>query len=381
MGAALFRCVPGGYNPSMAEAVFQILKADGTIAEEAEPPAIPPEDLVRLYRTMLLTRRVDERMVKLQRQGRIGFYIGATGEEATVVGPAYALESSDWIMPCYRELGAAFWRGYSLFDFFCQLFGNKVDLNKGRQMPNHFALPQLRYGSISSPVGTQIPQAAGMAMAARITGSDDVVLVYFGDGATSQGDFHVAANFAGVFQAPLVMMCRNNQWAISVPLSRQTSSESLAIKAKAYGFEGIQVDGNDLLGVISATQKAVDKARGGGGPTLIEALTYRVQAHSTSDDPRVYRDEKEVEPWTKKDPIRRVRTYLISEGHWDEDRDKELEEEIKLDIQTNLEKAEAIGPPDISTIVEDVYDQVPWHLREQLEDFKDLEETAVEQEV
>ncbi len=365
----------------MAEALFQILKADGTLAEDAEPPAISPDDLVRLYRTMLLTRRVDERMVKLQRQGRIGFYIGATGEEATVVGPAYALESSDWIMPCYRELGAAFWRGYPLFEFFCQLFGNASDINKGRQMPNHFALPDLRYGSISSPVGTQIPQAAGMAMAAKITGSDDVVLVYFGDGATSQGDFHVAANFAGVFEAPLVMICRNNQWAISVPLSRQTSSESLAVKAQAYGFEGVRVDGNDLLGVISVTQQAVDKARRGEGPTLIEAVTYRVQAHSTSDDPRVYRDENEVEPWVKKDPIRRVRTYLIAEGHWDEDRDQKLEDQIKEDIQTNLKKAESIGPPAISTMVEDVYDQVPWHLREQLEELEGLEESTVEQEV
>ena len=253
----------------MSKSIVQILRPDGTLREGANLPSISPSQQVELYGTMLLNRRVDERMVKLQRQGRIGFYIGSTGEEATTIGSAFALEKNDWIIPCYRELGAALLRGYSLYELFCQLFGNAQDAAKGHQMPNHYAAPELRFGSISSPVGTQIPQATGIAMAAKISGRKEAVLVYFGDGATSQGDFHVGLNFAAVYQAPVVFMCRNNQWAISVPLCKQTASKNLAVKAVAYGIEGVRVDGNDIFGVISVTRQAVEKARGGRGSNRI----------------------------------------------------------------------------------------------------------------
>lgn len=361
----------------MSQDLFQILRPDGSLVEGVKPPEIAHQDLLRIYRTMLLNRRVDERMVTLQRQGRIGFYIGSMGEEGTVLGSAFALRESDWIVPCYRELGAALFRGFPLYEFFCQLFGNADDPVKGRQMPNHYTARALRFGSISSPVGTQIPQAVGMAMAAKIQGSEDIVLVYFGDGATSEGDFHVGANFAGVFNAPCVFVCRNNQWAISVPLKGQTASESIAIKASAYGFRGIRVDGNDVLAMVAATRKAVERARSGKGPTLIEALTYRVGAHSTSDDPRAYRQESEVEEWKKLDPLRRFRNYLTGLELWDDSQEESLEGEIREEIQSNLKRAEKVELPSLETLIEEVYETPPWHLREELEELIEQRQSVV----
>jgi pyruvate dehydrogenase E1 component alpha subunit len=365
----------------MSEGLLRILRPDGKIEKGRTAPSISPEDLIRLYRVMLLNRRVDERMTNLQRQGRIGFYVGSTGEEASIVGSAFALEDRDWIIPCYRELGAALLRGFSLFELCCQLFGNAQDAIKGRQMPNHYASAKLRFGSISSPVGTQIPHATGIGMAARLQNKQELVLVYFGDGATSEGDFHVALNFAGVYKASTIFFCRNNQWAISVACQDQTASESLAIKSEAYGIEGVRVDGNDIFGVYEVTRQAAQRARGGEGPTLIEAVTYRMGAHSTSDDPRVYRNEEEVTKWQERDPLRRFRTYLIKEKLWSQEKEAGLEEEIREEIQTALTKAEKIGPPSIETMFEDVLDQVPWHLQEQLEELKETRELdAIQQE-
>ncbi len=358
----------------MSQEIKRILNPEGTIAEGQQAPPISPEDLIRLYRVMLLNRRVDDRMTKLQRQGRIGFYIGSLGEEAAIIGSAFPLKPEDWIIPCYRELGAILLRGYPLFDLCCQFFGNEQDVIKGKQMPNHYASRELRFGSISSPVGTQIPHATGLGMAIKIQGKDEVVLVYFGEGATSEGDFHVAANFAGVYKSPVIFFCRNNQWAISVPFEEQTASRNIAVKAEAYGIAGSRVDGNDIFGVISVTQEAVERARSGDGPTLIEAVTYRQGAHSTSDDPQAYRSEKEVESWKQKDPLRRFKTYLIGQELWSEDQESRLEEEIKAEIQENLKKAEKIAPPPLETIVEDVFDTVPWHLQEQLHALEEARE-------
>ena len=358
----------------------RILLPSGKVAEGARLPSLSSEEQTRLYWLMLLNRRIDERMVRLQRQGRLGFYVGSVGEEAAIIGSAFALQSKDWILPCYRELGAALVRDFPLFDLFCQFVGNSRDHNKGRQMPNHYGSPDLRITSISSPVGSQIPHATGLAVAARLSGKEEAVLVYFGDGATSQGDFHVAANFAAVYKASTIFFCRNNQWAISIPARSQTASENFAVKAGAYGFDGVQVDGNDVFGVYSVTLEAAEKARSGGGPTLIEAVTYRQGGHSTSDDPRAYRDDTEVQEWMGKDPILRLRNYLIGEGYLTEEMDAEFEEEIKQTIQENLEKAEAIGPPDLETAFEDVFDEIPWHLREQAESLKTVQESATIQE-
>lgn len=351
----------------MSKQLVTVLHEDGAVSPEHDP-GISESDLLLLYRTMMLNRLVDERMVTLQRQGRIGFYIGSLGEEAAIIGSAYALRPSDWIVPCYREAGAAFLRGFPLRSFVAQLFGNSEDSIKGRQMPNHYAPRELNYLSISSPVGTQIPHAVGVAWAMKIRKKPDAVLVYFGDGATSQGDFHVSMNFAAVFQAPCIFFCRNNQWAISTPRAQQTASESIAIKALAYGMEGVCVDGNDLLAVISTTRAAVDKARRGGGPTLIEAITYRQGAHSTSDDPRVYRKDQEVAQWKKKDPIVRFRAYLEKRGLWNERKNDALEKEIRQEIAELLHHAEKCGPPPIESAFEDVFTDIPPHLKEQLEE-------------
>jgi pyruvate dehydrogenase E1 component alpha subunit len=352
---------------------FRILRPDGTLEKDQQAPPIAPDNLVSLYRLMLLNRRVDERMIMLQRQGRIGFYIGSAGEEAAIMGSALALEERDWIVPCYRELGAALVRGYPLFNLICQFFGNAEDWSKGRQMPNHYGSRALRFASISSPVGTQIPQATGIALAARIRGGSEVVLVYFGDGATSQGDFHVGVNFAGVYKAPTIFFCRNNQWAISTPTQCQTAVKDMVTKAQAYGIAGVQVDGNDLFAVHTVTREAAEKARRGEGPTLIEAVTYRLGGHSTSDDPKVYRDDTTVEEWRRRDPLVRLRKYLIAGGHWSEDDEVKAEEEIKMNIQENLKKAERVPPPPVESLFEDVYDVTPWHLREQQEELQSIE--------
>ena len=366
----------------MATQFIQILDPEGGVKDESDLPDLDSQRLVQLYRLMVLNRRVDERMITLQRQGRIGFYVASIGEEAAIVGSAAALQDNDWIVPCYRELGAALLRGFTIYELCCQLFGTSEDATKGRQMPNHYALPQLRYASVSSPVGTQIPHATGLALGAQITGNRDAVLVYFGDGATSTGDFHAAANLAGTKKAPVVFLCRNNQWAISVPVEKQTAAESLAAKAHGYGFAGIRVDGNDLLAVYQETRAAIEKARDGGGPTLIEAFTYRMVGHSTSDDPRAYREEEQVQAWEKRDPLKRLRAYLIATHMWNEQQEQELEAETRERILTAVRKAEAAGPPPRESLFTDVYDETPWNLRDQQEELeRSLESSTVRQKV
>lgn len=241
-------------------------------------------------------------------------------------------------------------------------------------MPCHWGSSQLRVTSVSSTVGSQIPQATGIAQAIKISGKREAVLTYFGDGATSAGDFHVALNFAGVYKVPVVFLCRNNQWAISVPLEKQTASESIAVKAMAYGIEGCRVDGNDILAVYAATKSALRRARDGEGPTLIEALTYRQGAHTTSDDPRAYREDSEVEEWKRKDPIERFHRFLVNQGHLSEEEGTKIEKEIGAQIQATLKQVEALGPPEIESIVEDVFQEVPWHLKEQLDELKESAE-------
>jgi 2-oxoisovalerate dehydrogenase E1 component alpha subunit len=355
----------------MSQEITGILAPDGTPVPGAKLPELSSEDLMLLYRTMVLNRRIDERMTRLQRQGRIGFFVGSTGEEAAIVGSAFALKKGDWVVPCYREIGAALLRGYPLYDFVCQLFGNEQDAIKGRQMPCHWGSSALQLASVSSTVGSQIPQATGIAHAMKISGKKEAVLTYFGDGATSEGDFHVALNFAGVFKVPVVFFCRNNQWAISVPLAKQTASESIAIKARAYGIEGGQVDGNDVLAVYVATKQALTRARQGDGPTLIEALTYRQGAHTTSDDPRAYRDDSEVEVWKDKDPIQRFERFLLSQGYLGDGDPDSIEKELDEQILTTLKEVEELGPPQLESMVEDVFREVPWHLQEQLEELKE----------
>jgi 2-oxoisovalerate dehydrogenase E1 component alpha subunit len=344
--------------------VFSILKEDGSFDAKLEPK-IPDADLVQLYRTMTLTRQFDARMVTLQRQGRISFYLPGQGEEATVVGSAYAMGDQDWIFPCYRESGAAFARGVTPQEIVDQSFGNANDLTKGRQMPVHWAFADRNIASVSSPIATQICHAVGAAWGAKIKKSGDVMLTYFGEGATSHPDFHNAMNMAGVLKAPVVMICRNNGWAITTPRALQTAAETFAIKGVAYGVEGVRVDGNDILAVVAAVRRAVEKARRGEGATLIEAVTYRMSSHSTSDDPSVYRDAHDVDTWQPKDPLVRFRTYLEGKGLWNAAQEEALVAELKATIDKAITTAESTPGPKPETLFDDVYAEIPPHLQAQ----------------
>ena len=350
------------------EELLRIIDLDGTYDSKREPK-LPAETLIRGYRNLVLVRVLDGRMLSLQRQGRIGFYVPSTGEEACQVGSALALNPEDWVFPAYREPGCALTRGLDLKLMIAQEYGNSLDVNKGRQMPNHFGWRSINYVSASSPVGTQIPHAVGTAWAAKVRGDKLATLVYFGDGATSGSDFHVGMNFAGVFKTPTVFFCKNNQYAISLPLSQQTASKTLAQKALAYGFEGVRVDGNDLLAVYAATKAAADKARAGGGPTLIEAVTYRLGPHSSSDDPTRYRDAKEVAEWQRKDPVERMRKYLELKGLWSSDKEDALRKELDDSITTTIREVERAPPPPLESLFTDVFEDLTPVLQEEMEEY------------
>lgn len=342
----------------------RVIDDDGKPLPGAKVPAIPEATLTKIFEKMLLTRIMDDRMMRLQRQGRLGFYMKSIGEEASHFAVA-PLRTSDWVFPSYREQGAWFWRGYTVQQFIDQLFGNHDDPIKGRQMPVHHSANWLNLVSISSPVGTQIPQAVGAAYAAKVMGRDDVAMVYFGEGTSSTGEFHVGMNFAGVWKAPCVFICRNNGWAISVPTTKQTAARTYASKAIGYGMPGVLVDGNDLLAMWQVASEAIDRARAGDGPTMIEALTYRVQGHSSSDDPSVYRDPKEPVIWEQKDPLNRFRGYLRHRNLWTEAREAELTAAYNQEITDALAASDGKHAPAIETMFDDVYEELTPQLEEQ----------------
>lgn len=350
-------------NDALAPDVVRVLSPDGTLV--GDDPGLPDDEAVALYRAMLRTRIIDERAVMLQRQGRIGFHIGSLGEEATILGSAHALRQQDWLFPCYREFGAAILRGLPLQRYFDNLYGNANDPAQGRQMPDHWTYREAKVGSVSSPIGTQITQAVGFAWAAKIRRDPLVALVYFGEGATSSNEFHNGLNFAGVFKTPNVFLCRNNGWAISVPSERQTGSETFAAKGIAYGIPAVRVDGNDLLAVVQVTRQAVERAARGEGPMLIEALTYRMSGHSTSDDPTRYRPERELMPWELLDPLRRMRLYLEKRVGWSDAEQDAFEDQVAAELKTVVDAAEATAAPSLESLFEDVYGSLPWHLEEQ----------------
>jgi pyruvate dehydrogenase E1 component alpha subunit len=342
------------------------LREDGSVDPDLDP-GLEDEALRILFRKMALLRALDEKALNLQRAGRIGFYIGATGQEAAEIGSGFALEEGDWVFPSYRDHGVALLKGYPLAELIGQLFGNSSDITKGRQMPNHWCDRSARVVSVSSPVATQLPQAVGAAYAAKLRGEKVAAIGYFGDGGSSTGEFHAAMNFAGVFRTPNVFFCSNNQYAISLPVARQTAAGSIAAKAAAYGFPGVRVDGNDVLAVFRATRDALERARAGEGPTLIEALTYRIGSHSTSDDASRYRTADEVEAWRGKDPIRRFAVHLKRRGLLDEPEEKAVFDEAREEVQRAVAACEAAPPVPPESLVEDVYAEMPWHLEEQRE--------------
>ncbi len=318
--------------------------------------------LLTLYRQMARLRATDQKMLNLQRQGRIGFYGTAFGEEAAVIGSGAALEKEDWVFPALRQAGVLLMRGFPLSRFIAQCMGNSHDVLKGRQMPVHASSRDQNVVSWGSCIATQLPHAVGAAYAMRLAGKKTVAMAYLGDGATSESDFHVAMNFAGVWKVPVVFLCQNNQWAISVPSTGQTASETIAAKAEAYGMPGIRVDGNDVMAVFRATSEAVARARKGEGPTLVEALTYRRGGHSSSDDPTRYRPSGEEKAWEAKDPLLRARQALEKELLWSEADEKRLQDEVAAEVAQAVAEAEKAPPPALSTLFEDVYATKPAHL-------------------
>jgi 2-oxoisovalerate dehydrogenase E1 component alpha subunit len=331
-------------EPPEADAIVRALRDDGTL-DPAVDPGLSVEDVTRIYRHMVETRFLDERLTGLQRQGRIGFHVGCLGEEGAIVGAAFAMREQDWLFPCYREFGAALLRGLDFQRFIDNMFGNENDTARGRQMPDHYTSREAHWLSISSPVGTQIPQAVGFAWGAKLKRDDLVTLVYFGDGATSSGDFHSGMNFAGVFKAPVVFFCRNNGWAISIPTDRQTASKTLAEKGIAYGVPSIRVDGNDIFAVVGVVRQAVARAARNEGPTLIEAMTYRMGGHSTSDDPKAYRGNDQLAFWAERDPIQRARRYLEARGAWSDELEARYKSDIEKRFKAAVELAETAPPP------------------------------------
>ncbi|MFO1050733.1 MAG: pyruvate dehydrogenase (acetyl-transferring) E1 component subunit alpha [Planctomycetota bacterium] len=359
-------------NTARDEQPFSIIENDGK-AQKDKDPNLSADQLRRLYETMLSARLMDERALALQRQGRIGFYLQALGQEGSHVGAAAALRDSDWLFPAYRQPGIPILRGVPFDDIVNEWYGNDGDICKGRQMPVHYSFRQANFVSISSPIGTQISQAAGAGMAARIRGDDTVFMTFFGDGGTSSNDFHCGLNFAGVFKAPVVFVCENNQWAISVPLRGQTASESIAVKASAYGIPGVRVDGNDVLAVYRVCKEAVERARKGEGPTLVETVTYRMASHSSSDDAARYRDAAEYEKWKQRDPLQRFQRYLQKKKLWTEAWDAEIHERVKTALNEAIKRAEARPRPSLDSLFDDVYMNLTPQLLEQRAELKSLD--------
>lgn len=353
----------------MAENLLQVL-GKGKSAPRPAELGLSEARLKDFFRQMLLLRTIDAKMLLLQRQGRVAFYGPVAGQEAALIGSVAALEKEDWIYSALREGPACLLRGMPMDQFLAENFGTSLATQKGRQMPCHYAWRGANVVAWSSCIGSQLPHAVGTAMAMKYKGAKSVTIGYMGDGATSESDFHVSLNFAGVYKAPVVFFCQNNHWAISVPAKQQTASATFAEKADAYGFPGVRVDGNDVLAVYQATRKAAERARKGEGPTLIEALTYRMGPHSSSDDPTRYRDEAEVESWRKRDPLDRFRGYLTELGLWNAKWEKDLQTELDADVQKAIESAEKSPQPPPEWIIEDVYDHVTPQLKKEFDEWQ-----------
>lgn len=350
---------------------LKVIEPDGSI--NGHDPGLSDDELLHCYRTMQMVRAFDDTCLKLQRSGRIGFSIPNKGIEATQVGAASALRKTDWIFPSYRDFGMALYHGVPPVEMMHNMFGNDADTARGRQMPVHFSFVEpIRFYSISSPIGTHLPQAVGAAYAMQLRGEDTIALVSFGDGGTSSLGFHSGMNFAGVWKAPVVFLCQNNGYAISCPSEEQTASESYAVKGEAYGVPGVIVDGNDLLAVRQAVSEAVERARSGGGPTIVEARTFRMGGHSTSDDPTRYVPQELFDEWAAKDPIKRFESYLQTRGLWKPGQDEQTFKECQQEVMAASKVAESTPKPVLESIFTDVYAELPAHLRRQGREAFDL---------
>ncbi|KAJ2782519.1 hypothetical protein H4R18_002212 [Coemansia javaensis] len=338
---------------------YQVMDTDGRVLDAANEPQVTREEAQAIYRNMLTLNAMDQVLYEAQRQGRISFYMTSFGEEA-LIGSAAALDAKDMVFGQYREAGVLLQRGFTLTQFMNQCYSNERDLGKGRQMPIHYGTKDLRFQTISSPLATQIPQAAGAAYALRREGSKQCVICYFGEGAASEGDFHAGLNMAATLGCPVIFYCRNNGYAISTPAVEQYRGDGIASRGIGYGIDTVRVDGNDIWAIYAATRAARRIAVEQNKPVLIEAMTYRVSHHSTSDDSSAYRSKKEVEDWSKRDnPIARMRAWLEQKGWWAQGDDAEISKSAKAEVLAAFAAAEKLKKPAIRHMFEDVYDEVP----------------------
>lgn len=347
-----------------ATGLLQILDEEGR-ADPARVPALPTDRLVRLYEGMLTSRVLDEQLLPLQRQGRISHYFEARGQEAGPMAAAQAMAPTDYFVQGLRESAAALYRGLPLDTYLAQLLGNAHDPSHGRQMPCHIGAAAIRHLSTSSCVASQIPHAVGLAWAAKIRKDPTAVVCFFGDGATSEDDFHAGLNFAAVYRVPVVLVCQNNQWAISTPVTAQTRSETLAVKGLAYGLRSLRADGNDALGMYAVIKDALDAARAGHGPTFIEAVTYRLGAHSSADDPTHYRDGDELAAWQRRDPLVRFGRWLDERKLLSTDAQTAARSRITQAIRAGIAAQSAVSRPPADTLFTDVFAAPTWLLDEQ----------------
>jgi 2-oxoisovalerate dehydrogenase E1 component alpha subunit len=361
-----------------AYSLVRVLDDDGHAVGPWDP-RLEPERLVAMLRHMALTRAYDERLYRAQRQGKTSFYMKCSGEEATSIAAAYALDRDDMCFPSYRQQGILIARGWSLVDMMCQVYSNLGDRLKGRQMPIMYSVKDASFFSISGNLATQYPQAVGFAMASAAKGDTRIAAAWCGEGSTAEGDFHSACTFASVYRAPVILNVINNQWAIS-SFSGFAGAENTTFAARAigYGMAGLRVDGNDALAVYAATEWAAERARANCGPTLIEFFTYRAEGHSTSDDPTKYRSAEENVKWPLGDPVARLKQHLIAIGAWDEERHAGMDKEVAEEVRAAQRQAEAQGiladgllQHPFSSMFEDVFEEMPWHLKEQSQQMTD----------
>ena len=347
---------------------FQILDQNGKVVNEKFEPNLPKETLLKMYKTAVLGRNADIKALQYQRQGRMLTYAPNMGQEAAQIGVAAAMEPQDWNSPMYRELNLQLYRGVTLESVFLYWYGNE----RGSIRPDG-----VRVLPTNIIIGSQSNLAAGLAMASKIRKQPEVTVFTIGDGGTAHGEFYEGLNFAATFNAPVVGVIQNNQYAISTPVRKASKSESLAQKGVAFGIPYVQVDGNDMLAMYVVAKEAMDRARKGEGPTLIEAFTYRMGPHTTSDDPSIYRTKEEENEWAKKDPIARFKTYLINKGYWTEEEDAKLVEDVNNEIGETFKKVESYGAKvDLMEIFEHTYAEMTPQLKEQYEDMKKYLEGA-----
>lgn len=350
---------------------YRILNPDGSLEGDLDP-SLTSAKIVEIYEQMLQLNALDKIMFDSQRQGRISFYMTNFGEEAVAFGSAAALEEDDWIFAQYREAGILLYRRMPLKLMLAQCYGNKEDLGKGRQMPIHYGNRSLNFAPISSPLTVQLPQAAGTAYALKLKGNNQIVITYFGEGAASEGDAHAAMNFAATLDCPMIFFCRNNGYAISTPTHEQFASDGIVHRGLGYGMSSVRVDGNDLFAVYAATRKARELCQRESRPCLIEAMTYRVGHHSTSDDSLAYRSADEVRHWDQEvSPLKRVYNYLCANGLWSEEQQKASLSKARANVIEALNWAERVKKLPISSMFEDVYDQLPANLRRQRDELKE----------